>query len=104
MEKLIKVIDKGWDIEIYNQVKRMDDSFDIRVCWKAQNNDIKIESEWEGFENSEDAINDLIEKCKANTTYNKPKKKRTLTPNIDLTKYYPDKNLVDAFLNTLTSE
>lgn len=73
MEELIKVIDNGWDINIYNQVKRMDDGrgyrdFVVRVCWKAKNNDKQIECKWEGFENTIDAINDLINKCTVNAT------------------------------------
>lgn len=73
MEDLIKIIDKGWNVKIYNQVKRMDDGmgfrdFVVRVCWKAENNNKRIECEWEGFENTTDAINDLINKCAVNAT------------------------------------
>ena len=73
LPELIKVIDNGWDVQIYNQVKRMDDGrgyrdFVVRVCWKAENNDIKIECEWEGFDETKSAINDLINKCTANAT------------------------------------
>ena len=65
MEELIKVIDNGWNVKIYNQVKRMDTGkgyrdFILRVCWEARKNDKQIKCEWEGFENTKDAINNLI--------------------------------------------
>ena len=68
MEELIKIIDNGWDIKIYNQIKRMDDGFVVRVCWEAENNNKRIECDWEGFKDTKEAIKDLINKCSLNAT------------------------------------
>ena len=73
LDDLIKIIDNGWDIKIYNQVKRMDDgrgyrNFVVRVCWEAENDEKRIECDWEGFEDTKKAIKDLINKCSTNAT------------------------------------
>jgi len=69
MEKLITLINKGWNIKVFNQIKRMDiddvhRDFVVRVCWEATHNEKLLKCEWEGFENAEKAIEDLLLKVK----------------------------------------
>ena len=78
MKELIEAIDLGWNIEFSNVVKRLegDDGwrdFFVRVVWKAvllktindpSSSINTLESDWEGFETAEDAVNDFIEKIK----------------------------------------
>lgn len=63
MEQLLKLINSGWSISIYNQPKRIDGKWVIRICWKANFDQNLHESEWEGFENAEQCIADVIIKC-----------------------------------------
>lgn len=55
-------------VKIYNHVKRMDTpagrDFVVRVCWEVHKGEKRLESDWEGFETTEQAIKDLIKKCK----------------------------------------
>ena len=69
MKELCELIDAGWDIKIWNQVKRMDGDWAIRVCWKAEKNpnttsEVSLECKWEGFETAEECIQDLMKKIK----------------------------------------
>ena len=67
MNKIIMLINEGWYIKIAHQPKRMEvdghRNWTVRVCWEAEKHGVKLESEWEGFELAEDAVEDLIEKC-----------------------------------------
>ena len=64
MNKVIELIDNGWDIKIYNHPKRIDGEFVVKVCWEAKTGSEEKESVWGGFDTAKDAINDLINKCK----------------------------------------
>lgn len=70
MNKLIKLINNGWDIKIYSHIKRMEvkgiRGFHLRVCWRVRKDDgfeeEIIECEWEGFTTPKEAINDMFDK------------------------------------------
>ena len=74
MNKLVNLIDKGWNITIENQIKRMDvgngREFVARVCWEAKICDYVIRSRRKGFEMAIDCINDCVLKL---TKYEKSK-------------------------------
>ena len=60
MKKLIDLIDSGWDVKFWNQVKRMDGDFVIRTCWEARFKEERYECEWKGFKTSRGCINNFI--------------------------------------------
>jgi mutator protein MutT len=62
MFDFIFLIDQGWDIKIWNQPKRIDDEFVLRVVWKARRGERVVECEWEGFVETSEAIFDMIKK------------------------------------------
>ena len=66
MEKLFELINDGWDIKISTKAKRMDigegRDWYARVVWEAVSTSSKLECAWEGFENAQDAIDDMISK------------------------------------------
>jgi len=73
MEKLLGLIDNGWSIKIYNQLKRISPpggggrAWVIKVCWEADRNDLvelSDDENWEGFETAKEAIDDLVSKIK----------------------------------------
>lgn len=61
MKRLINLLDAGWNIQFINQPKRIDGDFIIRLIWKAENGIYNLESEWEGFDLSEECLNDCLE-------------------------------------------
>ena len=77
MKKLLKIIDKGWDIKITNEHRRCEtDSSGLDLengrdhyglyCWRAKkgNESNFIENEWPGFWKAEDALKDMVNKLK----------------------------------------
>ncbi|MCK9446106.1 hypothetical protein M0Q50_04350 [bacterium] len=58
--ELVDLINKGWDINFWNQPKRLDDGFQVRVCWKAEYKNKKYDCEWEGFVDAIDCYKDFI--------------------------------------------
>lgn len=68
MKEFAILIDKGWDIYFKNIPKRVNDDFEIRTVWELYNkfNGKILSCEREGFEDSEECINDLISKLKEN--------------------------------------
>ena len=64
MEDLIKLINKGWDVKFWNQVKRMGGDWEVRVCWKAQFNDKTYECDWKGFKKSGNCIKNFVKFAK----------------------------------------
>lgn len=72
---IAQLIDKKIiSVTIYNAPKRLTDKngnrdFFRRVCWEvkyeANNGDEEeLKSQWEGFEDSKEAIRDMIKKCR----------------------------------------
>ena len=65
-DNLIHLMDNELtSLKFYNQPKRVtlpDGSRDwvVRVCWEAYKGNTLYKSEWDGFENTPDAIDDLI--------------------------------------------
>ena len=64
LEKLIEIYDKFSSVTITNQPKRMtvDGIRDwyVRVVWKVEGRAGNYECEWEGFENAEECLQDLV--------------------------------------------
>ncbi len=60
---LIKILDK-YNVSFECCCKRIDGEFVVRNVWEIDNKNIDVECEWEGFENSEDCIKDLIKQIK----------------------------------------
>ena len=67
--RLIDLIDKKVSsVKIWNQPKRMtmpngDRDWTVRVCWEVEKGEKRLESKWEGFETTEQAVKDLLKKC-----------------------------------------
>ena len=68
-EKIIALLNDGWDISLHNCAKRMDGKrgrdWYVRFCWvesKGERN--TLESEWKGFSTAKQAINDMLNKVK----------------------------------------
>jgi hypothetical protein len=59
-KKLIDLINNGWDVKFWNQVKRMDGDFVIRVCWEARYGEERYECEWKGYKTARACINNFI--------------------------------------------
>lgn len=70
-----KLIDKGWDIKISREPRRINGIDEIRIVWEARRlkkgrayyDDeayIEKESKWNGFRTSKEAIADLHSKLK----------------------------------------
>ena len=74
MDIIAQLVDKGYDVMISNQVRRMedpnpgmgDDLVNVgRVFWSIDKyNEITVKCEWEGFATAKEAMNDLTEKTK----------------------------------------
>ena len=75
MDKLVKIIDEGWNVHITWEGRRMsltgndyDRDFYARACWKAEryskrkDKNIRKESRWEGFSTPTQCVNDMYKK------------------------------------------
>lgn len=68
MKELSLIIDAGWNINLYKYSKRVGElnnrRFEYRYCWTAKLDEYELENEWYGFDSTELAIKDMVEKLK----------------------------------------
>lgn len=61
IENLEELIEEGWSVSFNWVGKRIDGYNRARLIWKADKHDHKnLECKWEGFENTLDAVEDLL--------------------------------------------
>jgi len=58
--KIVELINNGWDVKFSNQVKRIDGDFVIKTCWEAKYDDERYESKWAGFKDAKLCVKDFI--------------------------------------------
>lgn len=65
MEKLIWMLENGWSVHVKPEVKRVDGpngrDFYIRFTWETKCHNRKLESDWEGFETPEEAVQNMYQ-------------------------------------------
>jgi hypothetical protein len=70
MKSFTKLIECGWTFEFGNQIKKVNNEFSVRIYWKAKFQGKEYESEWSGFKNATDCLNDFFSKIlKVNQLY-----------------------------------
>ena len=62
MENFVRLLNKGYSLEIEPHPKRMNGGWDIRFVWKASRGQETFSCAWEGFNTPEECINDLVKR------------------------------------------